>query len=132
VINAEHPFASWFLLLGAAGFLAVYALPLLLVPLRWARWFQWPDVPEKDPLAVYLGRCTGGLAVALMVVAARAAPDPARHPDVFDFIALSSGLMTLIHVWGAIRRTQPWTEHAEIVLYGAVTGIAVWLRAALA
>jgi hypothetical protein len=41
------------------------------------------------------------------------------------------GLMTLVHIWGAIRRIQPWTEHAEIIMYGAVTILAIWIRLSL-
>jgi hypothetical protein len=33
-----------------------------------------------------------------------------------------------VHLWGALRRMQPWTETAEIALYALVTGIALWIR----
>ncbi|HEY6098191.1 MAG TPA: hypothetical protein VIW03_02095 [Anaeromyxobacter sp.] len=127
VISAEHPFASWFLAASCAGFLVVYAIPLSLFPLRWARWFRW-RLPEGDAhLTVYLGRCTGLLATAIILVAAQAVPDPGGHRIVFELIAVACGSMTALHVWGAIRRTQPWTEHLEIALYGAVCAVSTWL-----
>ena len=130
MIDPHHAFASWFLWLGGLLFLLVYGLPLLLAPLGWARIFCWRLPAERD-LAVYLGRCLGGVAIAIVVAAFRAAPAPAGHPLVFELIAVSCGLLTLVHVWGALRRTQPWTETVEIALYAAVTAIAVILRLGL-
>jgi len=127
MIDPQHAFASWFLWIGGLAFVVVYGLPLLLAPLGWARLFRWRLPVERD-LAVYLGRCLGGVAVAIVVAAFRAAPAPARHPVVLELIAVSCGLLTLVHVWGAVRRTQPWTETAEIALYAVVTAIAVALR----
>jgi hypothetical protein len=39
--------------------------------------------------------------------------------------------MTLIHGWGAIRRIQPWTENAEILLYGGLAVLSTWIRCTL-
>jgi hypothetical protein len=130
MISATHPAASWFLLASGAGFLAVYGLPLALFPLRWARWFRW-KLPEETDLAVYLGRCVGVLAIAIIAVALQAVPHPERFPVVFELIAWIGALMTALHVYGAIRRVQPWTEDAEIVLYAVLGGLAAWLRAGL-
>lgn len=126
MIDPAHPFASWFLWISAVAFLVIYALPLLLAPLTWARLFLWQPPAETD-LAVYLGRCLGGVALAIVFVAARAAPQPAAHPLIFELIIGACGLMTLVHVWGAIRKAQPWTETVEIFMYAIVTGLACWL-----
>lgn len=130
MISATHPAASWFLLVSGAGFLLVYGLPLALFPLRWARFFRW-KVPVETDLAVYLGRCVGVLAIAIIAVAFRAAPHPERFPALFDLIAWVGGLMTALHLYGAIRRVQPWTETAEIALYAPLAVLAAWLRAGL-
>jgi hypothetical protein len=130
VISTTHPAASWFLLASGIGFLFVYGLPLVLFPLRWARWFRW-TVPAETALAVYFGRCVGVLAVAIIVVTLRAVPHPEQFPVLFDLIAWIGGLMTGLHVYGAIRREQPWTETAEIALYAALAALAVWLRSGL-
>ncbi len=115
--------ASGFLWVGGCGFLLLFALPLLFAPLRWAKLFQW-SLPENTDLTVYLGRCLGAVALVITFLALRAASNPAQHRYVFEIIGLVSGLMTLIHVWGAIRRVQPWTETVEIALYATMTILA--------
>ena len=128
LINPDHPLASWFLLVVTVVFSALYALPLLFMPLRWARWFRW-KLPEGNPeLTVYFGRCLGGLALALIVTVLRAVPDPKAHLAFFDLTYLVCGTMTVIHLWGAVERSQPWPEHVEILTYGAAAGFAAWLR----
>ena len=128
LINADYPLASWFLLVVTVTFSGLYALPLLFMPLRWARWFRWP-LPEGNPaLTIYFGRCLGGLALAAILTVVRAIPDPKAYLPLFDLIYLVCGAMTGVHIWGAIERTQPWTEDAEILLYGAAAVTAAWLR----
>ena len=132
MLNADQPFASAFLWLASFSFLLVYGLPLALVPLRWARWFQWrlpaelkSDEENQLPqLAEYFGRCTGALAITITLFAMRAASDPAAHPYVLEIIFIACLGMTLVHVYGALRKIQPWTENAEILLYAAMTGLA--------
>ena len=99
--------------------LLVFALPLLLSPLRWARRLRW-RVPEDTDLTVYLGRSLGALATALSVGGLLAARDPRRHRIVFPIAALAGFLLTGVHVWGAIQKRQPWTETAEILFWGAM------------
>lgn len=127
MISQEHPFASWFLAASCAGFLAVYAVPLTFFPLRWARWFRWELPAGGADLTVYFARCTGLLAFTIIVLAAQAIPDPRGHRAIFELIGWATGFMVLLHAWGAIRRTQPWTEDLEIVLYAAVCGTSTWL-----
>ncbi len=130
MIDPQRPLASWFLLVAGTVFLVVYALPLLFVPLQWARVFRW-ELPEKTHLTIYLGRCVGGLALAVVVFVFRAVPDPRSNRMLLELIALMSGLLALVHVWGAIRRIQPWTEHVEIVLYAGVAVASAWIGATL-
>lgn len=108
--------ARWFLIIAAAGFLFAYALPLFFVPLRWARMFRWA-LPEDDLLCVYLGRCLGGVAIALVVGCLVAAADPARNSIILLTVAVACGFMTVVHVWGALAKRQPWPEHLEIPMY---------------
>ena len=74
----------------------------------------------------------GVLALAVIVAVLPAVRDPRAHLDCLELVAWATGLMTLLHVWGAVRRIQPWTEDLEIALYGAVFAISTWLRFALA
>jgi hypothetical protein len=130
MISATHPAASWFLLASGAGFLLLYGLPLTFFPLRWARWFRW-ILPGESALTVYFGRCVGVLAVAIIIVSLGAVPHPERFPVLFELIAWIGALMTALHVYGAIRRVQPWTETAEIALYAVLAVLAAWLRSGL-
>jgi len=126
MISAGHPGTSWFMLVAGVFFLLAYALPLLFAPLAWARLFRWRLPAERD-LAVYLGRCVGALAVALIGAGFVAARDPHRHAVVLLHFTLAASILCGVHLWGALRREQPWTETAEIVLYGAVAAVSLWL-----
>jgi hypothetical protein len=131
VISHDHSLASWFIILSAVLFAAVYAVPLTVAPLRWARWFRWQLSADRPELATYLGRCTGALSLTIIGFALRAVPHPEQHLEVFELIGWGCGAMTAVHVWGAIRRIQPWTEDAEIVLYGAACAVSFWIRQGL-
>ena len=131
LIDPHHPLASWFLLASGLSFLGAYALPLLLCPLRWGRWLRWTLPAGSTDLTVYLGRCVGGLALAVIVATLRAVSDPAAHRDVFDLIGCIGAIMVGIHVYGALRRVQPWTETAEIGLYACLAGLSFGIGSSL-
>ena len=125
MIDPVAPAASWFLWLTAALFLVVYALPLLLCPFAWARVFLW-KVNDQDELALYFGRCLGAVALAIVIVLARVAPTASVHGIIFDLVGLAGALLAAVHVYGALRRQQPWTETVEIVLYVGAA-VAAWV-----
>ena len=129
MIDPDAPAASWFLWIVGGSFLVVYAMPLLVMPLRWARWFGWQV--RRDPLTVYFGRCLGGAAVANCVISMRVAPTISAHPMWLEFLAVSGGLLALAHAVGAVEGEQPWLETAEIVLFGGAAIAAAWLRATM-
>lgn len=129
MIDASAPAASWFLWILGATFLVAYALPLFLVPLRWAKLFGWRVT--RDPLTIYFGRCLGGVAIANCVISMRLAPTISAHPHWLEFIAVSGGLLALAHVIGALEGEQPWLETAEIVLFAGAAAAAAWLRMGL-
>ena len=130
MIDADHAFASGFLWAAGIAFLAAFALPLFLAPLLWARCFKW-RIPEERNLVVYLGRSLGAAGIAIVWVSFQAARDPENHPYVFDLIILAGMLLTVVHIWGAIKRTQPWTENLEILFYVILTGAAIWARSSV-
>ncbi|HZS38801.1 MAG TPA: hypothetical protein VFF06_18340 [Polyangia bacterium] len=127
MIDPSAPLASWFLWIVAIAFLFAFALPLLVVPLDWARVFRWRVPSGDNQLTEYFGRCLGAVAVAIVVCAVRAAPRPRNHPVLFELLIISGGLLTAVHAWGAIRRRQPWTETVEIALYAGLTVAGVWI-----
>jgi chromate transport protein ChrA len=128
MINPHYPLASWYLVISASFFVVVIALPLLFAPLTWARWFGWKIPEGNNDLTVYFGRCLGATALAIIIAVAHGIPDPKSHHLLFDLVAIVSGLMILIHVWGAIRKTQPLSETIEIAVWVVAFAFAVWIR----
>ena len=124
MIDTAHPYISWYLWILGAVFGLFFALPLLVVPLRWARAFRW-QLPADDRLTTYLGRSLGAVAAAVVFAALRVAPEPAAHPIFFEIMIVAGALLTVVHIFGAIERSQPWTETAEIPGYAALTIVSI-------
>jgi hypothetical protein len=120
VIDSAHPAASWFLWITAGFMVLAVVLPLLLVPLSWARTVGW-KIPEESDLTVYLGRSLGAVAAALCAGIARAATDVAAHAVVIELSIVAGGLLTLVHIVGALQRRQPPAETAEILVFAGLT-----------
>ncbi|HEY9544934.1 MAG TPA: hypothetical protein VIR56_02940 [Solimonas sp.] len=116
--------APTFLLVLVISTTLLFALPIFLVPLHWARLFQW-KIPAETDLAVYFGRCLGAFILMFEFMAWRGAHghDPAVAFTLLLWIAAS---MTLVHIYGALRRIQPWTETLEIGFYSGLFCLA-WL-----
>jgi hypothetical protein len=127
MINERFPLASVFLLVLGSTFGLAFALPLFLAPLSWAKVFRW-TIPGDTRLTVYFGRCLGACAIAIVSICIAAAPHPEANVHLFDLAALAGALLGLVHVWGFVKKTQPWTETAEIPLYGIVTALALFAR----
>ena len=100
----------------AGGFGPVFALPLLVDPYRWARWFGWKPEPETE-VGLYFGRCLGALATANCFQAVRASREPARNASFYEFAQAVGWLLALVHVRGFLEQAQPPIEDAEIVGY---------------
>ncbi len=94
----------------------VFALPLLLVPLTWARLMQW-KIPEDTDLAVYFGRCLGAFVVGVDLMGFLGAFYPQRQQAIFEVLYFVSISMIVVHVYGSWRRIQPMTETIEIAFY---------------
>jgi len=116
-IWSEH--ASEFLVGFGAVALVVFALPIFLVPLTWARAFRW-NLPEDTDLAIYFGRCLGVLAVVLSASVLCAGLGGDGVLLMFQLMIPVFIGMTLVHVWGAIRRIQPVTETIEIAFWAGL------------
>jgi hypothetical protein len=96
----------------------LFAIPLLLDPYRWARWFGWGREPQTD-VGLYFGRCLGAVATAACVQAGRAARDPERHRSYYEFAETAGWLLAAVHLRGLLERRQPPIEHAETIGYSA-------------
>jgi hypothetical protein len=114
-----------FLIVVAAVFIPVFALPLFIDPVWWAERFGW-DTEGASELTDYLGRCLGAVALAISLIALRATHDPESSLWLFDLVALSALLLAVVHLRGAIEDSQPLVEHLETAMY-AVFALAAWL-----
>lgn len=114
---------TFLLVFGIIGGVA-FAVPIFLMPLAWARAFRW-NLPDDTDLAVYFGRCLGVLALALDGFVLRAALTRDGIGTVFQFVIATAVGMTLVHVWGAIRRIQPITETIEIGFWAGLVLLAL-------
>lgn len=124
------PHVSWFLWIVGTAFFLGAAAPLVIAPARWGKAFGWKPRSD-DPFATYLGRCLGGVAVALSLATFRAAPDPPAHLDTLEILLAAATALLAVHIWGAIRRSQPWQENAEILMYLAIVVPGFWLYSQL-
>lgn len=94
----------------------VFALPIFLAPLAWARWFGW-KVPEHTDLAIYFGRCLGAFILIVELLMLRAGLTGEGLEFTFQVLLAVAGFMIVVHVWGAVKRIQPLSETLEIGMY---------------
>jgi hypothetical protein len=110
--------AGYLLVLTVASTL-VFALPIFLVPLTWARLMGW-RIPMQTDLAVYFGRCLGAFILILEAMMLRAALTGEAIHTVFQLLAATALMMIVVHVYGALRRIQPLSETLEIGFYAGL------------
>ncbi len=116
MIGLWAAYSNIFLVVAGVAMIATFGLPLILAPLSWARLFRW-EVPEKQELVVFLGRSVGVFISIMAVFAFKVTQVPEAKPLFFDLMLWIFAGMILLHVFGAIRRTQPVTETIEIGLW---------------
>jgi hypothetical protein len=112
-----------FMRAGAAALVVLIGLPLLISPTTWGRCLGWTLPVEKD-FANYLGRSLGGVALSIAIVCYLAARDPWQYRSVFDLVILLGIFLTVVHVHGFIKKSQPMIENLEILLYLLVSLLA--------
>jgi len=93
-----------------------FALPIFLWPLQWARLMRW-NIPQDTDLAVYFGRCLGAFLLIAEWMALRALCGQIELRIAFDLMFAVFLLMIPVHVYGALRRIQPFSETLEIVFW---------------
>lgn len=111
--------AADYLLILTVSTTLVFALPIFLVPLTWARLMGW-RIPTQTDLAVYFGRCLGAFILILEAVMLRAALTGEAIHTVFQLLAATALMMIVVHVYGALRRIQPLSETLEIGFYAGL------------
>jgi hypothetical protein len=116
--------AQTYLLFLVATTTAVFALPIFLVPLKWARWFGW-TVPQQTDLAVYFGRCLGAFILIVELLMLRAAVSGTGLIFTFQVLLAVAAFMIVVHVWGALLRIQPISETLEIGMYSGLALLTI-------
>jgi len=116
MIGIWKSYSDAYLIIAGVAMLATFGLPILLVPMSWARVFRW-EVPQPRNLVIFLGRSLGVFISIVAIFAFKVAQTPTAKPFYFDLMLWIFGGMILLHGYGAIRKTQPRTETLEILLW---------------
>jgi len=116
MVGVWSAYSSQYLYVVAIGILAAFGLPMLIAPITFARILRW-QIPDHEHLAIYFGRCLGGLASVVAVFGFKAAGAPALLPFYYQMTIAAFCILTLIHIYGAIRKIQPITETLEIAFW---------------
>ena len=116
MIGIWQSYSNIYLYVVGAAMLVTFGIPLLVVPLRWARFLRW-EIPQHENLVVFLGRSLGIFISVIAILAIKVTGSPAAKPFFFDLMLWVLGTMSALHIYGAIRKTQPITESVEIFLW---------------
>ena len=117
MIGAYAVHAQQFLFMLATITTLLFAVPMFLRPLSWARFMRF-TIPSDTDLAVCFGRCLGAFALVFNAMAFRAAFAGTAIVFVFEVGLAFSVLMVVVHVYGAVKGIQPITETVETALWG--------------
>ncbi|HZR37902.1 MAG TPA: hypothetical protein VFA75_21200 [Nevskia sp.] len=117
-------YSQIYLLVLAASTTVVFALPIFLAPLTWARRFGW-RIPADTDLAVYFGRCLGAFILIVEALMLRAGLSGIGLVFTFQVLLGVAALMVVVHVWGAVLRIQPLSETLEIGMYAGMFLLSV-------
>ena len=116
MIGIWNQYLHIYLYVLSIGMLIAFGLPLLFVPMQWARLLRW-EVPHPQELAAFLGRSLGVFICVIAIFAFKAASNPAVQPFFFELLLWTLIGSLLLHIYGAIRKAQPISETFEILLW---------------
>jgi hypothetical protein len=116
MIGIWKSYSNIYLYVVGAAMLVAFGIPLLTIPLQWAGAFGW-EIPQTENLVVFLGRSLGVMISVLSIFAFKAARSPSAKPFFFELLLWMLAAMMALHIFGAIKATQPITETVEILLW---------------
>lgn len=116
MIGIWSEFSQQYLITWAIVTSVVFAIPLFFIPITWARILQW-NIPTDTDLAVYFGRCLGGVGLAICALALQGGITGEGTIVVFNLLFGAFGFLTIAHIWGALKGIQPITETLEIIFW---------------
>ena len=124
MLGIWHDYAAIYLIVAGVAMLAAFGIPLVVAPMRWARFLHW-EIPPPSQLVTFLGRSLGLFICVIAVYAFRAAAVPQAMPFFFELMLLLFVGMIALHAYGAITKAQPITETIEIALWVALLLVTV-------
>ena len=116
MIGIWNSYADIYLIVAGVAMLLFFGLPLTLVPLRWASVMRW-DVSQPGDLVIFLGRSVGVFITVIALFAFKVSQTPAAMPFFYELMLWTFVGMIILHIYGAVRKTQPMTETIEIGLW---------------
>jgi hypothetical protein len=119
MIGIWQSYSDIYLIVAGVAMLVSFGIPLMVVPMSWARAFRW-EVPKPENLTIFLGRSVGVFISLVGVFAFAVTRTPAAKPFFFNFLLWLFTAMIILHAYGAIRKTQPITETIEIAMWIAL------------
>ena len=119
MIGIWSSYSSHYLYVLVIGILGAFGLPMLISPITFGRVLGW-HIPDHEHLAIYFGRCLGGIACVLAVFGFEVARNPELQPFFFGLIMGTFCILTAIHIYGALRKIQPISETIEIAFWFAL------------
>lgn len=108
--------ATSYLVVAGIAMLAVFGIPLLVVPMSWARVMCW-EIPSPGELPTFLGRSLGLFVCVIAAYAFKVAAAPQAQPFFFQLMLWLFIAMIGLLVYGALKKAQPITETIEIGLW---------------
>lgn len=116
MIGVWQAYTGVYLIVAGIMMLVAFGIPLLVVPMSWARVMRW-EIPPPGQLVTFLGRSLGLFICVVAAYAFKVATTPQAQPFFFEFMLWLFAGMIGLHVYGAIKRVQPVTETIEIGLW---------------
>lgn len=107
--------------------LPVFALPIFLRPMQWARRLGWP-LPADEAghnLALYFGRCLGAFILVVEGLMVRAAHSGTGLEFTFQILLAVAAFMVWVHIVGWREGRQPLSETLEIGMYSGLGLLAL-------
>ena len=116
MIGIWSEYAVYYLIVVAVATFLFFGLPMMLWPLKWARPFKW-KIPEQTHLAIYFGRCLGGIICSMAVFAFISTKHIETMILFYQFILANFFIMIAVHAYGALKKIQPAAETYEILYW---------------
>ncbi len=125
MVGIWHAYADVFLIVAGVAMLAGFGLPMLLLPINWARLFRW-EMPSNKKFTIFLERSLGIFIIVMSIfafIAGRSETVVMRF--YFNLMLVTFVGMISLHIYGAIKKLQPKTETYEIAMWAVLSFVTI-------